>query len=98
LDYPTSTWQELNWYPAYSENDFFDFCANITNINAPANIIAVDSALVNYSNGDPWTNLGNYANNIKQVILPFCPGGDYNGPECFGTQTGLLRDLVSFLH
>ena len=97
LSYPTNSWQELNWYPAYSWNDFFDFCSNVTNINAPANITAVDSALVKYSNGDPWTNLGNYANYIKQAILPLCSSADYDSPECFGTQNGLSRDhLRSF--
>jgi hypothetical protein len=93
LNYPTNTWQELNWYPAYSGNDFFEFCSNVTNINTPANITAIDSTLAKYSDEDLWTNLGNYANYIKQAILPLCPNADYDSPECFGTQTGLSRDL-----
>ncbi|KAE8441112.1 hypothetical protein EG329_005854 [Mollisiaceae sp. DMI_Dod_QoI] len=89
FNYPTSTWQELSWYPAYSGPDFFNFCSNITNINAPANITAVDYALANYTNGEPWTNLGNYANYFQQQFLEtgICPNGDFDTIlECYGTQ------------
>lgn len=86
MNYPTNTWQELNWYPAYSGPDFFDFCSNVTNADAPANVTAVDYALAKYTNGKPWTNLGNYANYFKEAFLPLCPSGDYNSVSCFGTQ------------
>ncbi|TVY92702.1 putative extracellular serine carboxypeptidase [Lachnellula willkommii] len=88
MNYPTSTWQELNWNPAYSADDFWNFCSNVTNIDAPAEITAVDTVLSNYSNGQPWTGLGNYANYFKEVVLPGCESGDVNSPlnGCFGTQ------------
>jgi hypothetical protein len=82
MNYPTYTWQELNWYPAYSAPDFFDFCSNVTNIDAPENITAVDTSL----GGEPWTNLGNYANYIKNAINPLCTSGDIGSTSCFGTQ------------
>lgn len=86
--YPTYTWQELNWNPAYTHTDFFDFCSNVTNIDAPANVTAVDSALAKYSGGKPWINLGNYAEYVKRVIVPLCEDGDINSshPGCFSTQ------------
>jgi hypothetical protein len=86
MNYPTNTWQEIIWSPLAGSPDFFNFCNNVTNLNAPANITAVDTALSNYTHGQPWLNLGNYANYIKQVLLPLCPSGDYNSVECFGTQ------------
>ncbi|TVY16508.1 putative extracellular serine carboxypeptidase [Lachnellula arida] len=88
MNYPTSTWQELNWYPAYSADDFWNFCSNVTNIDAPAEITAVDTVLANYTNGQAWTGLGNYANYFKEVVLPGCESGDVNSPlnGCFGTQ------------
>ncbi|CZR69609.1 related to serine protease [Phialocephala subalpina] len=92
MNYPTNTWQELNWYPAYSGNDFLNFCSNVTNINAPANITAVDYALANYTNGEPWTGLGNYANYFKTQFLGLlddglCPMGSFDTIlECYGTQ------------
>lgn len=92
MNYPTNTWQELNWNPAVSGPDFFNFCANVTNLNAPANVTAVDYALANYTNGEPWTGLGNYANYFKQQFLELgvCPMGDYdNILQCYGTQNGL---------
>ncbi|OCL06367.1 hypothetical protein AOQ84DRAFT_223885 [Glonium stellatum] len=86
MNYPTNTWQELNWNSTYGSEDFFNFCRNVTNLNAPANITAVDYALANYTNGEPWINLGNYANYVKQTLLPLCVDGDINNSVCFGTQ------------
>ncbi|KAL1305477.1 hypothetical protein AAFC00_002353 [Neodothiora populina] len=84
--YPTSTWQELNWSPLFGSNDFFDFCGNVTKIDAPANVTTVDKVLANYTQGQAWTNLGNYAKYIKDTLLPGCPDGDYANTACFGTQ------------
>ncbi|KAJ9201928.1 hypothetical protein DTO164E3_3366 [Paecilomyces variotii] len=84
--YPTNTWQELNWNSTYGSEDFFNFCRNVTDINAPDNITAIDYELANYTNGEPWTNLGNYANYVKNVVLPLCPSGEYDSSACFGTQ------------
>ncbi|KAI8625497.1 peptidase S28 [Xylariaceae sp. FL1651] len=84
--YPTYTWQEINWNPSFGHQDFFQFCDNVTDINAPANTTQVDNALAKYTNGQPWKNLGNYAAYIKRVVLPLCSSGDYNSPQCFGTQ------------
>jgi len=88
------TWQELNWYPAYSGPDFFNFCSNVTNINAPESITEVDWYLANYTGGEPWTNLGNYANYFQQAFLPLCPNGDYDNTECFGTQNRMFDSQV----
>jgi len=57
-------------------------------MNTPDNITLIDYVLAGYSNNTPWTNLGNYANYIKEEFLPLCPNRDYNSPECFGTQNG----------
>lgn len=84
--YPTYTWQEINWNPAYGHQDFFQFCDNVTDTSAAPARAAVDRALAKYTGGEPWKNLGNYAAYIKRVILPLCTSGDYNSPECFGTQ------------
>ncbi|KAH6670784.1 extracelular serine carboxypeptidase-like protein [Halenospora varia] len=86
MNYPTNTWQELNWYPAYSGPDFFNFCSNVTNINAPADVTAIDNILAKYTRGEPWTNLGNYATYFKREFLPLCPDGNYDSSSCFGTQ------------
>ena len=86
FNYPTNTWQELNWDPAQGSADFFDFCRNVTNLQPPANNTAIDYELANYTNNEPWTNLGNYAAYIKRVLLPLCPDGDYDNVACFGTQ------------
>ncbi|OCK74269.1 hypothetical protein K432DRAFT_386908, partial [Lepidopterella palustris CBS 459.81] len=86
MNYPTNTWQELNWDPAYGSNDFWDFCSNVTNMNAPENITSVDYALAQYTGGEPWTNLGNYANYVKKALLPLCVGGDIDSTSCFGTR------------
>jgi len=88
MNYPTNTWQELNWSPLYGSSDFWNFCANVTNPNPPANISSVDTALAQYTNGEPWTGLGNYANYIKQTLLPLCTTGRIasTDPGCFSTQ------------
>lgn len=86
MNYPTNTWQELNWDPAYGSDDFWLFCQNVTNPDAPANITAIDSVLAPLTQGSEWKNLGNYANYIKQYLLPLCPSGNYDSTECFGTQ------------
>ncbi|KAF3763604.1 hypothetical protein M406DRAFT_293212 [Cryphonectria parasitica EP155] len=82
FDYPTSTWQELIWTD--EEAQFWEFCGAVTDLDAPANVTAVDEQMAKYTGGEPWTNLGNYANYIKQVILPTCPSGHYASGECFG--------------
>lgn len=84
--YPTYTWQEINWNPKYGHIDFFDFCRNVTDINAPANTTVIDNKLAKYTGGERWKNLGNYAAYVKRVVLPLCPSGDYNSGDCFGTQ------------
>ncbi|KAI4159125.1 MAG: hypothetical protein L6R39_000424, partial [Caloplaca ligustica] len=88
MNYPTKTFQELNWDPSYGSQDFFNFCSNITNLNSPANITAVDTLLSEYSNHQPWTNLGNYAHYVQQTLLPLCAGGaaQIGSTSCFGTQ------------
>jgi hypothetical protein len=80
------TWQELNWNSTYGADDFFQFCGNVTDDDAPDNITQVDYALANFTNGEPWVGLGNYANYIKNSLLPLCPSGDYNSNDCWGTQ------------
>ena len=69
MNYPTNTWQELNWHPAYDSPDFFWFCNNITDMNAPVHITNVDMQLANYTGGTAWTGLGAYANYVKEVIV-----------------------------
>ncbi|CAK4017316.1 serine protease EDA2 [Lecanosticta acicola] len=86
LYYPTSTWQELIWDPAQSDMDFWYFCRNVTNLDAPHNIPQVDYELAPYTNGEPWTNLGNYANYIKMQLIPTCNGAPIDSSACFGTQ------------
>jgi hypothetical protein len=86
LFYPSSTWQELNWNPEYAQRDFFDFCRNVTDIDAPSNTTDADFTLSKYTGGSRWKNLGNYVAYIKRVVLPLCDSGDYNSPTCFGTQ------------
>lgn len=84
--YPEYSWQEINWNPQFGHRNFFDFCDNVTDINSPSSTTAVDNALAKYTHGQSWKNLGNYAAYIKRVILPLCESGDYNSPQCFGTQ------------
>ncbi|KAI1321877.1 extracelular serine carboxypeptidase-like protein [Xylariaceae sp. FL0255] len=85
-EYLANTWQELNWNSTFGSRDFFYFCDNVTNIDAPKEITEVDYALSKYTDGEPWFGLGNYANYVKKYILPLCPGGDYNSFDCWGTQ------------
>ncbi|KAI1872410.1 uncharacterized protein JN550_004129 [Neoarthrinium moseri] len=82
--YQTATWQEIGW--KNGANDFFEFCGNVTNIDAPETITQVDYALANYTKGQPWAGLGGYADYVKREVLPLCPNGDYNSNDCFGTQ------------
>lgn len=87
MNYPTNTWQELNWYPDYDSRDFFDFCNNVTDPNAPANITAVDMQLAKYTNGSAWTGLGGYAEYVKNVVVSTCDSEDLiDTTECFSTQ------------
>lgn len=103
FDYPTETWQELIWTDQQAQ--FWEFCTAVTDLDAPANVTAVDTQLAKYSNGTAWENLGNYANYIKEVILPTCPSGNYAGGECFGAGNGTfwlalhssLSSSISFL-
>ena len=84
--YPTNTWQELNWDPNAGSYDFWYFCWNVTNADAPESIKKVDNELSSVTNGEPWYNLGNYANYIKKYIIPLCGGAPINSTECFSTQ------------
>ena len=86
MNYPTNTWQELNWNKADSSDDFWNFCNNITDMDAPKEVNAADGALTQYSNGEAWTGLGRYANYVKKYIVPLCKGGNINSSGCFGTQ------------
>lgn len=103
FDYPTETWQELIWDD--NEATFWQFCSNVTNEDASDDITAVDTQLAQYTNGEAWTNLGNYASYVKDVILPTCSSGNYAGGECFGqgngkfthTLTEILRSLQKML-
>lgn len=54
FEYPTSTWQELNWDSLAGSYDFWYFCENVTNVDAPENITKVDYALSETTNGAPW--------------------------------------------
>jgi len=59
----------------------------VSNIDAPSSITDVDWILSNYTGGEPWVNLGNYANYFKLNVLPICPDGvSVDSTECFGTQ------------
>ncbi|KAI1374948.1 peptidase S28 [Hypoxylon crocopeplum] len=84
--YHSNTWQELNWNSTYGSRDFFYFCGNVSDIDAPEDIAQVDYALANYTKGEPWVGLGSYANYIKRYTLQLCPSGDYNSNDCWGTQ------------
>lgn len=85
-DYPTDTWQELSWQDENTQ--FWTFCSSVTDLDAPDNITAVDQQFAKYTNGEAWENLGNYANYIKEVILPTCSSGDYASGDCFGQGDG----------
>ena len=86
--YPTNTWQELNWSPLYGAEDFYEFCHNVTNDDAPANITDVDYALANYTGGDALAGLGGYADYVKKVLLPLCTSGNIDSTDagCYSTQ------------
>lgn len=86
--YPTNTWQELNWSPLYGSEDFFHFCSNVTNLDAPESIKSVDYTLSKYTHGEPWTGLGGYADYVKKTLVPACESGriDSTDEGCYGTQ------------
>ncbi|KAI2612986.1 peptidase S28 [Hypoxylon fragiforme] len=84
--YHSNTWQELNWDDTYGSRDFFYFCGNVSDIDAPEEISQADYVLANYTGGEPWVGLGSYANYVKKFTLPLCPSGDYNSNDCWGTQ------------
>lgn len=97
MNYPGYTWQELNWYPDYDHQDVWQFCGNITDMNAPDNVTAVDMALANYTNGEAWTGLGGYAAYVKAVVVSSCPDEsliDTTTKGCFSTQNGEFDDHV----
>jgi hypothetical protein len=98
MDYPTNTWQELNWHPAYNSPDFFWFCSNVTaSDDADKNSTAIDFALAKYTHGKPWTGLANYARYVKQVLIPMCPSLSLLGTtRCFGTQNGMFNLKVFY--
>ncbi|KAF2970247.1 hypothetical protein GQX73_g3300 [Xylaria multiplex] len=64
--YLSNTWQELNWNSTYGSRDFFHFCGNVSNIDAPKEISDVDYSLSHYTNGEPWVGLGGYAGTQNQ--------------------------------
>jgi len=82
MNYPTNTWQELNWNPAISADDIWLFCSNVTNAAAPHAVTQLDYALANYTHGAPWRNLGNYATYVRQYIAPLCFAADAEGWVC----------------
>lgn len=86
FNYPTNTWQELNWNPAAGSDDFWLFCTNVTNADAPEDVTSIDYALSKYTSGEPWVNLGNYATYIKNYVIPLCDGPSLDSTSCFGTQ------------
>ncbi|KPI34765.1 putative serine protease K12H4.7 [Cyphellophora attinorum] len=87
-NYPLGTWQELNWNKSVSDPQWWYFCGNVTDDNAPANVTAGDSLLANYTDGKTLPGLGAYAAYFQQVYLPLCESGRYGStdPGCFGTQ------------
>ncbi|KAH8829048.1 extracelular serine carboxypeptidase [Flagelloscypha sp. PMI_526] len=93
LLYPDNGWQELHWDPSVGSNEFYYFCGNLTNPDSPTNITRVDKQLAKYTNGKEWKNLGNYAEWIKTVIIPFCPEGtSISSNDCFGTLNATAYD------
>jgi hypothetical protein len=84
--YPTNTWQELNWRPDRSAEDFYQFCSNVTNPTPPASTAAIDHTLSKYTHGEPWIGLGGYVSYLKSTLLPLCESGDYGSTNegCFG--------------
>lgn len=81
--YPANSWQEINWDPAVGSSDFFYFCHNVTDPKSPKNITSIDYALAPYTNNESWPNLGNYANYIKEYLIPLCEGIPINSSDCF---------------
>lgn len=57
-NYPTYSYQEVNWNPEFGSQDFFYFCRNVSDVNPPANNTAADNQLAKYTNNEAWTNLG----------------------------------------
>ena len=91
MNYPTYTWQELNWHPAYDHRDFFEFCNNVTGYGntaeAKANATTVDMQLAKYTNGSAWTGLAGYAAYVKDVVVSSCESADLiDSTSCFSTQ------------
>jgi hypothetical protein len=84
--YPTNTWQELNWDPKRSGEDFYAFCSNVTNPAPPESVAQIDNSLAKYTNGSSWTGLGGYVDYINTTLLPLCTTGDYASTNdgCFG--------------
>jgi hypothetical protein len=73
--YFSNTWQELNWNSTYGSRDFFNFCGNVTDIDAPDEIAKVDYVMSNYTKGEPWIGLGGYAVSVvaaSNVVLQAC--------------------------
>ena len=42
--------------------------------------------MAKYTDNEPWTNLGNYANYVKKYLIPLCDGAPIDSSECFSTQ------------
>lgn len=86
--YPTNTWQELNWVPSRSAEDFYEFCSNVTNPSPPSSVQAIDSQLSEYTQGESWTGLGSYATYVKATLIPLCTTGNIDSTDegCYGTQ------------
>ncbi|PNS15019.1 cell division control protein 42 [Sphaceloma murrayae] len=92
MNYPTNTWQELNWNPSYNSDDFFLFCSNVTSPASPSSL-AIDTALTPYTH-HPTPNLGNYATYIRTYLLPLCPSPSLlNTTTCFSTQNATFYAL-----
>ncbi|KAF2855348.1 hypothetical protein T440DRAFT_386189 [Plenodomus tracheiphilus IPT5] len=97
MNYPTNTWQELNWSDRYGSPDFWNFCSNVTNPHPPENISSIDTQLSHYTNGSPWTGLGGYSSYVKTTLLPLCTSGriDSTDPGCFSTQNVTFYALTA---
>ncbi len=68
--YLSNTWQELNWNSSYGSRDFFYFCGNVSDIDAPKGVSDIDYSMSIYTNGEPWVGLGGYAVSILFFHLP----------------------------
>jgi hypothetical protein len=96
MNYPLSTYQELNWNATYEDPPYWWwFCGNVTNDAAPKNITENDYLLSNYTGGEPWTGLGAYANYFQENYLPLCESGNYGSsdPGCYGVSNGMCLHL-----